>query len=136
MELIEINGVQILNDCYNSNPDSVRAALETMNKFSSSSGKIIILGDMLELGKKTESEHRNIGKLIGNYRFDKALFYGPLSKHTYEELKNKIAICEYYKDKKKLVKKLKEIVRKGDIILLKGSRGMQMETILQDFKNF
>jgi UDP-N-acetylmuramoyl-tripeptide--D-alanyl-D-alanine ligase len=136
MELEEINGIQILNDCYNSNPDSVRAALEAMKNFSSAGSKIIILGDMLELGTQEESEHRKIGKMIKDYGFDKALFYGPLSKYTYKELTNKITICEYYKDKKDLVKKLKEIVIKGDIILLKGSRGMKMETILQDFKNF
>jgi UDP-N-acetylmuramoyl-tripeptide--D-alanyl-D-alanine ligase len=136
MELVDIQGIKILNDCYNSNPDSVRVALESFGSYKVSGNKIVILGDMLELGKQKDVEHRNIGKLILEHGFETVLLYGPLSKNTFTALKNKINIIGHYKNKIDLVKRLKDIVKKGDAILIKGSRGMKMETIIQDIKNF
>jgi UDP-N-acetylmuramoyl-tripeptide--D-alanyl-D-alanine ligase len=131
MELKEINGITILNDCYNSNPDSLKAALETMKNLPTKNKKIIVLGDMLEIGKDKKIEHENAAMLINKLGFKYAFLYGPLSYYTYKTIANKIDYCKHYDDKDNLFKDLIKMVQPGDLVLVKGSRGMKMETVIE-----
>lgn len=125
-QVIEQNSNKIILDAYNANPSSMKAAIENFMNLKGSS-KMIILGDMFELGKESLEEHKNIVLLLGNQPDIEVFFVGNdfYSNQTsngnfnffksFEELKN------YFSDKKTTNKN----------ILIKGSRGMALERILE-----
>lgn len=135
MEVMDLNGIKIIKDCYNSNPDSVKSGLETVAAMKTEGNKIVVLGDMLEIGLRAPEEHRLVGEIIKKLGFEYILLYGTQSKYTFKELVNCRKQCKYYENKNELSKDLKGIVKKGDLVFLKGSRGMQMETVLDELGN-
>ena len=68
MEILKVNGMTIINDTYNSNPESVKMGIETMMEFKSKGKRYAVLSDMLELGKVSKSEHSDIGKFASEIR--------------------------------------------------------------------
>lgn len=130
------NGIKILNDSYNASPFSVKKALETLVEVAQGHRKIAILGDMLELGEKSDFYHREIGKEVAKLSIDILITLGEGGRIiAYSFLENgakKDQIFSFEKTEKKyLTKKLWNLVRPGDFVLLKGSREMQMEEVLQ-----
>lgn len=133
-ELIHGNGFDILNDSYNSNPDSSKAALKTLYSLSDYAQKILIFGDMLELGDEEIKMHREIGELIDFSKIDYLFTFGNLAKYTADEAKKNIKHKKVFSfdDKNELTSKLKEVLNENSIILLKGSRGMKLEEIKEN----
>ncbi len=127
-EIIRLNGLTILNDSYNANPDSVLEALKTLRMMKSAKRRIVVLGDMLELGKAAEREHRSIGKAISQHHVDCLFTYGELAKLIHEAAALKVK--NHYSNKLSLAEQLCTIVKEGDAILVKGSRGMKMEDVV------
>ncbi|MBM4166533.1 MAG: UDP-N-acetylmuramoyl-tripeptide--D-alanyl-D-alanine ligase [Ignavibacteria bacterium] len=128
MQIEKVNGTTIINDTYNSNPDSVIASLETLSQMKSSGKKIIILGDMLELGETSEEEHKRIGKIISEMKFEHLCTFGIFSEHISEE--SKLPSAKHFSDKQQLISELKKTIEPNDIVLVKGSRGMKMEDVV------
>jgi UDP-N-acetylmuramoyl-tripeptide--D-alanyl-D-alanine ligase len=128
MQVLKLDGVTILNDTYNSNPDSVTAALQTIKAAKVPGKKIAVLADMLELGAKAEPEHRRIGEMIHKFGIDYLLTYGPLSHQTHQGAATKFKA--HYDQKNVLAEYLAELLAEGDIVLIKGSRGMRMEDVV------
>ena len=135
MNLIKgIKNSWIIDDCYNASPIAVRAALEVLDKIKGKR-KIAALGDMRELGKYSYEAHFEIGKeaakvseilfFIGNY----AKIYESGAKETGLE---KEIYCFENSDKAKF--KIQEILKEGDVILIKGSRAIEMEKIIEEIK--
>lgn len=122
----------ILDDSYNANPDSTRSAINTLSHMNTSGKKIFIFGDMLELGEKSPTYHRNIGLYAYELGIDFLLTYGDLSSHATKAAKKQDMFAEHFSTKSKLVKELKNIIKKDDIILVKGSRGNKMEDIVRE----
>jgi len=120
--------VKILNDTYNANPDSVLSALETLRVFQARGRKIVVLGDMLELGPGSPKEHKRIGKIIGASGFDELLTFGPLAANISQGA-GKMS-KRHFTDKAALTEHLVEELSAGDVVLVKGSRGMKMEQIV------
>jgi UDP-N-acetylmuramoyl-tripeptide--D-alanyl-D-alanine ligase len=90
--------------------------------------KIVVLGDMLELGDKSELEHRNIGKFLNTLDFDYIFCFGDMSRFIVNEIKSLgLAQCMFFDDKKNLAKKLKEILKPNDLVYVKGFEGMKLE---------
>ncbi|MDD5382870.1 MAG: UDP-N-acetylmuramoyl-tripeptide--D-alanyl-D-alanine ligase [Candidatus Margulisbacteria bacterium] len=112
------DGVKIINDTYNANPQSMAAALKTMAELNGR--KIAVLGDMLELGRQAKTAHDRIIKLCGQLKIDKVYTLGQFWPRP-----------RVSQDKKSLIKNLKKIIRPRDIILIKGSRGMKMEEVVE-----
>ncbi len=131
MEVIRKNGLVIINDCYNSNPESARKALLTLSQMQTKGKRIAVLADMLELGDWAESEHQKIGEhLISLGNIDHLLTFGSLSNLTAQQSeKLGLKTSLHFDDKKELIKYLKHIVNEGDLLLIKGSRGMAMEEV-------
>jgi len=127
MEVVSNNGVTILNDTYNSNPDSVIVALKTLKSFDTTGKKIVVLGDMRELGEASKREHTNIGVVASEMKFDALLTFGPYSKYTSEAFD---ADAKHFEGKEELSTELKKILNHGDVVLIKGSRGMKMEDVV------
>jgi UDP-N-acetylmuramoyl-tripeptide--D-alanyl-D-alanine ligase len=128
MELLRIQRVTILNDTYNANPDSVRGALQTLAMMECKGRKIVVLGDMLELGDSSEREHKGVGKEIRRLGFEYVLTFGKESAATCTESDATYA-C-HFEEKPALTAYLQKLVKPGDVVLVKGSRGMRMEDVV------
>ena len=129
MEILSHNGIIILNDTYNSNPDSVIVALRTLKSFTTSGKKIAVLGDMRELGEASKREHTNIGVVASEMKLDGIFTFGPFSKYTCEAFGH--ASAKHFESKEALSEELKQLLHPGDVVLVKGSRGMKMEEVVQ-----
>lgn len=128
MEVINIGSKKILNDTYNANPESVIVALDTLQSMKCSGNKIIIMADMLELGEVAQQEHERIGKEIEKRGFEYLLTFGDMAKFINESANVKMKI--HYDQKNVLSEYACELASEGDIILVKGSRGMKMEDVV------
>ncbi|MGB9697039.1 MAG: UDP-N-acetylmuramoyl-tripeptide--D-alanyl-D-alanine ligase [Ignavibacteria bacterium] len=128
MEVIKKNGVIIINDTYNSNPDSVRIGLETLKEYHTKGNKFVVLGDMLEMGKVSTKVHYEVGKLVKEMKFKNFFSYGEA---MYEAFRGARGVENnfYFTDKEELAEILKIFLRKGDVVYIKGSRGMKMEEV-------
>lgn len=119
------NNSTIIDDTYNANPASVRAALSVLAK---TSGKTIaVLGDMFELGEEAEKLHRDIGEEAKCMRIDTLLATGDLSRATVEGFGEGAL---HFNSKEELTEALQELMDSTTTVLVKGSRGMKMEEIV------
>ena len=126
--LINYKNYSIIDDSYNANPKSVELAINRLNTMKNKGKKIMIFGDMLELGNKKILEHKNLSKLINKSNIDIILTYGDLTKHTNAN----ISISKYskhYTNIEQLKIALNNIVCCNDLVYLKGSRNMRLEQI-------
>jgi len=134
LNLIESQGTKFIDDSYNSNPLSLKAALMALKSIKNSGRKIFIMGDMLELGKKKEYLHRQAGALIGD-ACDLFITVGKLSRLSGQEAlkkgfkKQNLFFCGTAAQARDLLFK-KVVPGREDIILIKGSRSMKMEEVL------
>jgi len=126
-QLIKTGKFSIINDCYNANPDSVKAAVKTFVNMSEFP-KIIILGDMGELGNKEIFYHEQIGEYLNNCNFDYLITFGNLAAN----IRTKNVPYKNFSDKKELAKYLKENFKDGANVLLKASRSMKFEEIIKE----
>jgi len=127
MNIIKLRDrIKIINDCYNANPDSMKAALDVLATFEGGR-KIAILGDMFELGSFSEAAHQDIGKYSKD-RCNILIAIGNMAVHIYNEAKEN-AESYYFKTKDEANSYIRSIIKEGDIILIKASRGMKMEDI-------
>ena len=134
MELIKLkNGATLINDCYNANYDSMKAAIEYLSKVTAKR-KIAILGDMLELGEYSEELHRKVGEEVSKNNIDILVTVGEMGKVISNSVANKetkIYCCESTNE---VVKMMQELIESGDIILVKASNGMKFNTIIEGMK--
>lgn len=130
-----INDVTIIDDTYNSNPDSIKAALEQLKYTPTKGKKIAVLGDMKELGGEAALAHRQVGIVMENYNVDVVICYGELARYIGKELDIRHSSIDVYyeQNKEDIVNLLKRIVKKDDVLLVKGSRSMEMENILTEY---
>jgi len=119
-----------LNDAYNASPISMKYSLETFSDiYNNGDKKIIVLGDMLELGQKSEEMHINLKEVLKNVKYDFLILYGNEMKKLYEVIKkDNIFYNESIEEIKEEIKNIKE----KKIVLLKGSRGMKLEKIVEE----
>jgi UDP-N-acetylmuramoyl-tripeptide--D-alanyl-D-alanine ligase len=139
MERLQLsNGVQLINDCYNANPISVKEALRTVSGAKRAGRLIVVLGDMLGLGKNAPQCHREVGAAAAQYKVDKLFVFGEHSADIVggasQEGMNSENI-DSYADIDKLKKDVFDFVSAGDVILIKGSRGVQMERVTDYLKD-
>jgi len=132
----KVNGVDIINDAYNSNPMSMKQALEVVQYYPAKK-KWVVIGDMLELGKDSVGFHRMIGELAAKSGVEGLLTFGRLSKHALSAAfecgmdKGSLRHCS---SPDEIAAVLKKVTRKGDVVLLKGSRAMRLEEVLDKLK--
>mgnify|MGYP001156571189 CR=1 FL=1 len=128
-QLKSVNGVWVIDDTYNSNPDSVKAALENLKAYKLKGKQFICLGDMLELGNQSRKEHKDTGALVKRMKFENLLTYGKDSYQTFlgaKGVKNNF----HFDDKSVMADFLRMNLNKGDVVLVKGSRSMKMEEVI------
>ena len=133
----EIAGIDFINDSYNANPLSWKAAIEAVSDYRTSGRKILISGDMLELGPSAGSYHAKIGELVARSGIDLLLAIGSFSRQTVKAAVSggmdemNVKICP---DQKMAALILNRVARPGDLVLVKGSRGMRMEKVIDNFR--
>jgi len=120
----------IINDTYNSSPESVKMGLETLMEYKTSGKKIAVLSDMLELGKSSSNEHKNIGMLVSKLGINELFTYGKESYNIFSSAK-KIRNNFYFDNKADLIELLRKNANEKDVIYVKGSRGMRMEEVVR-----
>ena len=127
-ESFENNGVLYINDAYNANPDSMKAALRAFSAPKESGKRIGVLGSMIGLGSFSHTSHEEIGKFAQSF-VDYLLVYGEEAKALHNAFCEAKKPSEYFVDKQALAKRLKELACPGDAVLIKASRAMEMEQI-------
>ena len=120
-------------DCYNANPDSMKASVEFCSEVECAGKKVFVLADMLELGDESEKAHKEIAELVEKSSVDYVIFFGEeMSKAKSFVTSKKIDAISTSDDSAVdfVANKLKEFCGKDDVVLLKGSRGMKLERIM------
>lgn len=125
-------GFTIINDAWNASPVSMTAAIKTFEELTGYSKKHLVLGDMLELGEHEQEFHRDVGRRIDPSKIDFVYTVGTLSKYIALEAEKRFpnGSVHAFQDKMELARILKNQVKQYDIILLKGSRAIQLEALL------
>ncbi|MEI6092453.1 MAG: UDP-N-acetylmuramoyl-tripeptide--D-alanyl-D-alanine ligase [bacterium] len=128
------DGVKYLVDCYNANPDSMTAAINTGIKVDGVKRHLAIVGDMLELDDFSAQLHQEIGSLLAQKKYDHVFVIGNYAedyKKGFLKYSSVDGISSYKsEDILTLKKDIKAFIKSGDFVLLKASRGMKLETIL------
>ncbi|HDR8184358.1 TPA: UDP-N-acetylmuramoyl-tripeptide--D-alanyl-D-alanine ligase [Bacillus thuringiensis] len=128
-------GFTIINDAWNASPSSMKAAIETLQTLNTYKKKMIVIGDMLELGKNAETYHREIGKMLNQESIQYVFTYGELAEIVAEEARKKYDIgkVQSFNNKAKIAEEVLKVITKKDVVLLKGARGMALEEIVQNW---
>jgi UDP-N-acetylmuramoyl-tripeptide--D-alanyl-D-alanine ligase len=134
--LEEVGGIVLIDDSYNANPASMAAALVTLRDISDESRTIAVLGDMLELGEGSAKAHREVGRLAATC-VDRLYLLGALAETVAAgAVEGGLAAAEVMvaKDHGEILADLVRVLTKGDYLLVKGSRGMRMETVAEGIR--
>ena len=121
------NNFLMIDDTYNASPDSTRAAIELVARIKTYERKVLILGDMFELGKNKIKLHRDLSSVIKKSGIDELYTIGTGMKALHAKLSNNILIKKHFRTRKSLQKFISNYDPKNTVILVKGSRGMRME---------
>ena len=124
------DGVTVINDAYNANPDSMKSAISVLMN-QEGSRKIAVLGDMYELGKYEEQSHREVGNEAAVQHVDYLIAVGQLGALIGESAQMAGCRVDFAKDNAEASSLLRQYIKTGDAVLVKGSRGMKMEQIVQ-----
>ncbi len=117
----------LIDDTYNANPDSMKSSLEILDKIESRRKKIVVLGDMFELGSESKLKHIQLASRINKINIDEVYSIGKMMKLMNQKLNEKIKVQKHFTDREMLIKFLKSLDINNSAILIKGSRGMKME---------
>ncbi len=134
-QIEEKGGVKFINDTYNANPDSTKAALQLLMslKPKGRGRRIAVLGDMLELGEHSPQAHEQIGQYVAEGNIDYLFTVGELSKLASHKA-NSLGMAgkaRHFQDNQEVSQWLSQFLREGDVILIKGSRKLRMEQIVE-----
>jgi UDP-N-acetylmuramoyl-tripeptide--D-alanyl-D-alanine ligase len=132
LQIREIHGVQFIDDSYNANPDSMKAALRTLMELDTDGKRIAVLGQMLELGTESDRGHREVGETAATLGVDYLIAIGndTIALAAEEAGLEDSAIAQDASDAAEI---LNEIVGPGDLVLIKGSRSSRTELVLDEF---
>ena len=125
------NGATLINDSYNASYESMKASLKYLSN-RTDLRKIAVLGDMLELGEFSKELHEKVGEEVANNNIDILICRGEFAKKIISKAsKNKKTQCILLQNNEEILSKLKEILREGDVVLIKASNGMKFYEICQ-----
>jgi len=136
LRILRFGETTLIDDCYNANPQSVRAALEVLRQSAPVERRVAFLGDMLELGESSHSQHEKLGREVGALVSRLALV-GPLGEFTAKgATASGLGQIRRFTTSAEARGVLFDIVQSGDTILVKGSRAMAMELVSQEIVKY
>lgn len=129
------NGADLLSDVYNANPTAMALVLESFGQLDLPGRRLVVLADMLELGPDSKAMHASMAEHISD-AYDEIFLFGPEMLALYEKLKNRTFSLHYFKkeEKSQLLAAIKESLGSNDSLLLKGSNGMGLATIVESLQ--
>lgn len=131
-KIVVHNSFTVVEDCYNASPDSMRAALKTLGAIACDGKRIAVLADMLELSTVAEKSHLEAGRWAAESGADVLLCTGELAQLYVQGAKEKgMKHAVHLESKDDVLAQLKELVKPGDVIWVKGSRGMKLEELIE-----
>lgn len=133
MNINDVSGVRFINDAYNANPVSMREALITLNNLPVKGRRIVVMGDMLELGLLSEELHRQIGDFISQTKANILITVGELSRFTALQAESCGVETITCSSNQEVTDKLQQLLKSGDCVLFKGSREMKLEEIIKKY---
>lgn len=136
--IVSHKGIKIINDAYNASPNSMQAALSVLEELAYNTRAIAVLGDMLEMGEMSQQLHYSVGKFAADKKIEYIITVGPYSRNICQAVKdsgNKASRLVSFDTTDEAINYLLGIVKSGDYILVKGSRGMKMEKIAEGLIN-
>ena len=130
------SGIHVIDDTYNANPDSMKAAITTLTSLRANNRSVFVAGDMLELGAQTESLHRQVGVWAATANISKLLVTGEYAEAVAGGAKEAGMQNEniFTGSQENILAALKDTLKPGDWVLVKGSRGAHMDTIVEGLK--
>ncbi|MCL6636155.1 MAG: UDP-N-acetylmuramoyl-tripeptide--D-alanyl-D-alanine ligase, partial [Peptococcaceae bacterium] len=137
LEISECGGITVIDDAYNANPASTMAALATQAELAAGRRRVAVLGSMFELGPRAVAGHREVGGQAASLGVDFLITVGDLAGEIAGGARDagmppeRIARCG---ENREAVRILEKLLKKGDVVLVKGSRGMKMEQIVEFLK--
>lgn len=133
-QVVMSRGIRIINDCYNANPASMKAAVQLLAQTGTGRKRIAVLGDMLELGPGAMRMHEDVGRFVAQQGIDQLITSGPLARSLAEGARqggmDRAQMLEV-PDAVAAAAAVKATVKQGDVVLVKGSRGMKLEQVVQ-----
>jgi UDP-N-acetylmuramoyl-tripeptide--D-alanyl-D-alanine ligase len=135
LQIKEIGGVQFIDDSYNANPDSMKAALQTLVELDADGKRIAVLGEMRELGEESVRDHREVGERAAELGVDQLIAIGDIAAAIAEAARNAgLPNSSVVRSTSEAAQLLGEIAAPGDLILVKGSRGAHTEQVIERFE--
>jgi UDP-N-acetylmuramoyl-tripeptide--D-alanyl-D-alanine ligase len=126
------DGLQLVDDTYNANPHSVARALETLAQLRGERRAVAVLGDMFELGDGAAALHAEVGRKAAESGVDVLVAVGPLSRNTAQAAREAgLPLTQWCDDPESAAELVRKHARPGDVVLVKGSRGMRLERVVQ-----
>lgn len=138
LNILSHDGIRIINDAYNASPQSMVAAIDVLKDIGVNSRTVAILGDMLEMGKWALKEHINVGRYVASKGVDYLVTLGENGRNIAQGALNAGLSSERvfsFDSTEQIVGFLRQFLDKGDVVLVKGSRGMKMEKIVDEMVN-
>ena len=133
-QITDIGGVQFLDDSYNANPDSMKAALRTLVELDADGKRIAVLGEMRELGDQSERGHREVGETAAALKVDQLIAIGDVAAAIADAARQAgLRKTTIVKSTSEAAELLSEIAAPGDLILIKGSRAARTEEVIEHF---
>jgi UDP-N-acetylmuramoyl-tripeptide--D-alanyl-D-alanine ligase len=134
LQIKQIRGVQFIDDSYNANPDSMKAALRTLVELDADGKRIAVLGEMRELGEESERAHREVGETAAELGVDQLIAVGAIGA-TISEAAHKAGLekAAAVRSTSEAADMLAEIAAPGDLVLVKGSRAARTELVIEEF---
>lgn len=129
------NGVSIINDAYNASPTSMKASIEVVKQMDGFAKKVLVLGDILELGDQTQHFHESVGEVI-NEPIAVLFTLGEQAKtiSSIVNAKDTTIVCQHFDTKDALINDLDIYLNQDTLVLFKASRGMQFEKMIEEIK--
>ncbi|WP_214306903.1 UDP-N-acetylmuramoyl-tripeptide--D-alanyl-D-alanine ligase, partial [Staphylococcus pseudoxylosus] len=119
----------VINDAYNASPTSMKAAIDTLAVMNGR--KILVLGDVLELGPNSQIMHEQVGEYLNGKDIDTLFTFGEESQYISNVGNRYVNHMEHFENKQKLIETIKTYVQPEDKVLVKGSRGMKLEEVVE-----
>jgi UDP-N-acetylmuramoyl-tripeptide--D-alanyl-D-alanine ligase len=130
LKAVKIGGIYLLDDSYNASPDSMKAGISALCGVDAKR-RIAVLGDMLELGPRSEELHHGVGAYAARAGVDLVVCCGALSEAIADGAREAGGNVLYFRDKAQLLASLGDVVRPGDCVLVKASHSMAFEEIVE-----
>lgn len=133
---IKTDKLSVIDDTYNASPDSMKSAVKVLELSKCQGNKIAILADMLELGAQSAEQHFGVGLFARGLRIDKIIAIGKDAEHIAKGADGGNAEVVFYSSKEEFFDDIGKYIGNGDIVLVKGSRGMKMEQVVEKLIGF